>query len=65
MVYITLTNLQLVLFFICLVIKNFKKIFINQLIINNIIVYCTIIISNIPNKIIDYIELKIVKCWLT
>ena len=61
MIYIILSNLQVVLFFVCLIAKGFKKVFIYCLVMGSIVIYCTIII---PNKIINYIELKVVEVWL-
>ena len=65
MVNVMLSNLQLVIFFICPIVESFKKVLICRLAIYNIVVYCTIIISNILNKVVDCIEPKVVKCWLT
>lgn len=64
MMYIILLNLLHIFFFIYLIIKHPKNIFIYYLAISNIEVYCTIIISNILNKADNYMELKIVKSWL-
>ena len=63
MPHVILPNLQLILFFIYFVIKSFKKVFICCLAIGSIIVYHTIIISNILNKVADCIELKVVEAW--
>ena len=65
MTYVILSNLQVVLHFICLIIKCFKKIFMRRLTIGNIVVYHTTIIPNILNKVANCMELKIVKGWLT
>ena len=59
-----LSNLQVVFFFICPIVKCFKKVFICRLTIGSIVVYHTTIIPNILNKMANYIELKIVKSWL-
>ena len=59
-----LLNLQLIFFFVYFIIKNFKKVLRYYTAIGNIIVYYMTIISNILNKMIDYIKLKIVKNWL-
>ena len=56
-----LPNLQLIVFFIHFIIENFEKVFIYYLIINNIIVYCIIIIPNILNKLADWIKFRVVK----
>ena len=61
MAYIMLLNLQVVFFFIYLIIKSFKKIFMRHLAISNITIYYTTIISNILNKVINCIELRRVK----
>ncbi len=65
MVYVILPNLQIVHFFVCPIIESFKKILICRLAMSSIVVYCTIIIPNILNKMADCIELRIVKSWLT
>lgn len=59
-----LPNLRLVLFIVYLIITNFKKILIRNLVISNIIVYYTTIILNIMNKVTDYIKLRVAKSWL-
>lgn len=61
MIYVILSNLQIIFLFIYSIIKYFKKIFTYCFAISNIIVYCTTIISNILNKIANCIKLKIVK----
>lgn len=61
MLYIMLPNLQLILFFVCFIVKNLKKILIRHLAIGIIMVYYTIINLNILNKIVDYIKFKKVK----
>ena len=58
-----LPNLQVVLFMIRFIIQCFKKVFICYFTISNIIVYYSTIISNILNKMVHCIELKIVKSW--
>lgn len=63
MIYIILPNLQLVLFFVYLVIENFNKTFIFCLAINSIIVYCTNIITNKLNKVANCIKFSGVKNW--
>ena len=65
MVYVILPDLQVVLFFVCLFIKNFKKVFMRRLTMGSIIVYCTTIIPNILNKVANYMELRIVESWST
>lgn len=59
-----LSNLQVILFFNYLVINSVEKILIYYLAIGNIIVYCTIIILNLSNKVTNYIILRIVNSWL-
>ena len=61
MLHVILPNLQLVFFFVCLIIESFKKILIRRLAIGSIVVYCTIIILNILNKTADCIELRVIK----
>ena len=65
MAYVILSNLQVVLFFVYLIIEGFKKVFMYHFAMGNIIVYRTTIISNIFNKVANYIEPRIVKRWLT
>lgn len=62
-VYIILPNLQVILFFVYLIVENFEIIFICYLTMGNILVYSIIIILNILNKVADCIELGIVKVW--
>lgn len=61
MPYIILPNLQLVIFFVCLVIERFKKVFICRFAIGSIVVYYTTIFSHILNKVAKRIKLRIVK----
>ena len=61
MLHIILPNLQLVFFFICPIIKNFKKVFMRRLVMGNIVVYCTTIIPNILNKMANYMKLRVVE----
>lgn len=61
MTYVILLNLQVILFFIYLIIKYFKKIFIYLFAMGTIIVYYTTIILNRSNKGANYIEFKIIK----
>ena len=65
MAYVILSNLQVVLLFICLIIERFKKVFMHHLAIGGIVVYRTTIIPNTLNKIVNYIELRVVKSWST
>lgn len=62
--YVMLPNLRVVLIFICLVVKRFTKVFICRLAMGSTVVYCTTIISNILNKVVNHMELRIVKDWL-
>ena len=64
MAYVMLSNLQVVLFFVCPIVERFKKIFMYRLAMGNIVVYPTIIILNTFNKVANYMELRIVKSWL-
>lgn len=63
MPHVILPNLLLVLFFVCFVVENFKKILIYHLAMGTIIVYRTPIIPNILNKVANCMGLKIVKGW--
>lgn len=56
-----LPNLQIIFFFIHFVIKRFKKIFIHYLTLGCIIIHYTTIILNALDKVVDYIELKVVE----
>lgn len=60
-----LPNLQVILFFISFVIKNFKKVFICRFAMCYIIIYYIIIILNLLDKIANYIKLGIIKSWST
>ncbi len=61
MAYVMLSNLQVVFFFVCLIVKRFKKVFMHRLTMGSIVVYRTIIIPNTLNKVANCIELRIVK----
>ncbi len=63
MMQIIIPNLQLVFFFVYSMIENFKKVFIYYLTIGNIMIYHTTTISNILNKITDYVKFRVVKSW--
>ena len=65
MAYVMLPNLQIILFFICSIVKSFKKIFVRRLAIGSIVVYCTTIILNTTNKLVYCMELWVVKGWST
>ena len=65
MTYIMLPDLQVVIYFVCSVIKSFKKVFMCRLTVGYIIIYCITIISNALNKVDSYMELKVVESWLT
>ena len=56
-----LSVLQVGFCFPCFIIKSFEEVFIYSLIINYIIIYYTIIISNSLDKLANYIKLKIVE----
>ena len=62
MTYIILPDLRIVLFFVGLIVKNFKKIFMSCFTIS---VYNTTIIPDVLGKAASYIELKVVEGWLT
>ena len=61
MTYVMLLNMQVILLFIYFIVKNFKKVFIYYFIVDYIIIYRTIIISNILDQIASCMELKIAK----
>lgn len=58
-----LPYLGLILFFLYLVLDCFKKVLLRRPIIDSIVVYYIIIISNTLNKVANYIELRVVKGW--
>lgn len=60
-----LVNLQIVIFFVCFIVKRFKKMVIRFFALNNIVAYCTTISSNTLKKVTYYIELRIVKSQST
>ena len=60
-----LQNLQVIFFLVCLVIENFRKLFMRRLAIGNIVVYRITIIPNTSDKMANYIELRVVKGWST
>lgn len=64
MAYIMLPNLQIVFFFVFLIVERFKKVFMRCLAMANIVIYYTTIISNTLNNIANCIELRVVKGWL-
>ena len=63
MVYIILPNLQVVYFFVCLIVESFKKVLIRRLAMSSIVVYRTTIILNTLDKVANYIKLRVVKSW--
>lgn len=65
MAYVMLSNLRVVLLFICPIIESFNKVFIRHLPIDSIVVYCTTIIANTPDKIAHCMQLGVVKNWST
>lgn len=58
--YIILINLQVILLFVCTVVKSFEKVFIYLLAMVYIIVYRTTIIPNVLDKVAHSIEFLIV-----
>ena len=65
MLYIMLLNLQLVLFFVCLIVESLKKVLMCYLTMGNTMVYRTTIILNTMNKVVDCMEFKVVEGWST
>ena len=65
MAYVMLSNLRVVLFFVCPIVEHFKKVFMRHFAMGNILVYRTTIIPNTLNKVANCIKLRIVKDWLT
>ena len=63
MAHVMLPNLQVVLFFVCPIVESFKKLLMRCLPMGSIVVYCTIIILNIVNKMANCMELRVVKGW--
>ena len=64
MVYVMLPDLQIVLFFVCPIVKRFEKVFMRRLAMNYVIIYCTTIISNALDKVANCIEFRVVEGWL-
>lgn len=62
MTYVILLNLRIILFFINLLTKRFKKVFIGYFTISYIIVYSTIIIPDALSNVDNSIEFWVVKC---
>ena len=56
-----LSNLQVILLFVYLIMENLKKVFLCHLAMGNIIVSCIIIIFNTWNKITNYMEIIVIK----
>lgn len=48
-------------FLVCLIVESFKKVLICHLVIGSIVVYRIPIIPNILNKVVNYVELRVVK----
>ena len=65
MAYIMLSNFQVVLLFVRLIVERFKKVFMYHLTMGSIVVYGTTIILNTLNKVANCMELRVVKDWLT
>lgn len=61
MPYAILPNFKLIFIFISFVIETFNKILMHCFAMGGIIVYHTIIISNTPNNISDYMKLSVIK----
>lgn len=57
-----LPDLHIVFFLMSFIIKRFKNVFLYYLTISYIIVYSTIIISDILNQVNNSIELGVIKC---
>lgn len=64
MPYNMVQNLQLIYFYIYYVIESFMNVFMYHLAMDSIVVYRITIIPNTLNKVVDYMELKIIKDWL-
>ena len=56
--------MQVILLFVCPIVKNFKKILMRCLAMGSIVVYHTTIIPNTLDKVANCMELKIFKDWL-
>ena len=61
MTYIILSNLRVILLFVCPIIECFKKIFMRRFAIGSIVVYHITIILNTLNKMANCMELRVVK----
>ena len=58
-----LLDLRIVLFFVSLVVKSFKKVFMSCFAMSFIIVYSTTIIPDALGKVASCMELRVVKYW--
>ena len=65
MAYDILSNLQVIFLFFYLIIASFKKILNCHLIMSSILVYHTTVILNTLNKMVNCIELRVIKDWST
>ena len=63
MLYVMLSNLQVILLLACLIIERFQKVFMRRFAMSSIVVYHTTIIPNISNKVANGMELRVVKDW--
>ena len=63
MTYVMLPNLRIILFFVSLVVKNFKKVFMNCFAMSCIIIYSTTIIPDALGKVGDCMEFRVIKRW--
>ncbi len=61
MTYFILLDLQVVLFFVCLIVESFEKVFMRCLAVGCVIIYRTIIIPNVLDKVANCMEFRVVK----
>ena len=61
MMYVIPPNLYIVLYFVSLIIKKIKKVFISYFAMSCIIVYSTIIIPNALSKVVNCMEFGVIK----
>ncbi len=61
--YVRLLDLQVILFFIYLIVESFEKVFMYYLIVGCLIIYHITIISNALNKIANCVKFRVIETW--
>lgn len=65
MTHVMQPDLRVVLFFVSLVVKGFKKVFMGRFAMSCIVVYSTTIIANTLSKVPNGIKFGTINLWLT